>query len=195
MSPRIWLGALDVTSLPQCYTHPAFTVTGTSSGFGLDLAEIALENGDIVVATARRPEALSDLSSKYPSDRLLVLKLDITDPEDIRKTFATIKEKFGRLDVVFNNAGIVLFGQIELQSDEDTRAVFETNFWGTANVTREAVKFMRDVNPSGVGGRIIQNSSIAAVEGAILLGYYSSTKFGAFHFRLPTGLVVHVNAF
>lgn len=121
-----------------------------------------------------------------------MLKLDITDPEDIRQTFATIKEKFGRLDVVFNNAGAILVGQVELVSDEDTRAVFETNFWGTANITREAVKFMRDVNPSGVGGRIIQNSSFAAIESMTMMGHYSATKYGTSWFHLPIGRVIHI---
>ncbi|KAI0738906.1 NAD(P)-binding protein [Daedaleopsis nitida] len=158
MSPKVWL------------------ITGASTGLGRQLTEIVLENGDIAVATARRPEALSDLSSKYPSDRLLVLKLDVTIPQDIVGTFAAIKDKFGRLDVVFNNAGYVVVGPVELVNDEDARGVYETNFWGAVNVTREAVKFMRDVNPSGVGGRILQNSSVSGISGTIAAGFYSATK-------------------
>ncbi|KAI0738901.1 NAD(P)-binding protein [Daedaleopsis nitida] len=159
MSPKIWL------------------ITGASTGLGRQLAEIVLENGDIAVATARRPETLSDLSSKYPSDRLLVRKLDISVPEDILATFSAIKEKFGRLDVVVNNAGFAVFGEIEIVSEQNVRSMFETNFWGTANVTREAVKFMRDVNPSGVGGRILQISSMAGASGHPAMGYYSASKF------------------
>ncbi|KAI0738899.1 NAD(P)-binding protein [Daedaleopsis nitida] len=158
MSPKIWL------------------ITGTSTGLGRQLTEIVLENGDIAVATARRPEALSDLSSKYPSDRLLVLKLDTGVPEDILAAFSAIKEKFGRLDVVVNNAGIAVYGEIELVNEQGVRSMFETNFWGAANVTREAVKFMRDVNPSGAGGRILQISSITGVQGYPAMGYYSATK-------------------
>ncbi|KAI0741673.1 NAD(P)-binding protein [Daedaleopsis nitida] len=158
MSPKIWL------------------ITGASTGLGRSLTEIVLEKGDIAVATARSPDTLSELSSKYPSDRLLVLKLDVTVPQDIVRTFAAIKEKFGRLDVVFNNAGTTVTGPVELVDNADARAVFDINFWGAADTAREAVKFMREVNPSGAGGRILQHSSIAGITGTIGVGYYSATK-------------------
>lgn len=147
----------------------------------------------------RRPEVLSDLTAKYPPDRLLVLKLDISVPHEIPGTFAAIKEKFGRLDVVFNNAGYVVGGPVELVDEADARAMFETNFWGNASVTREAVRFMRDVNPSGVGGRILQNSSLSGVVGTVWAGHYSAAKFGTFRpeFSVPVclRLIFHAPVF
>ena len=155
------------------------SVTGASSGFGHILSEVALEKGDLVVATARRPSTLADLVAKYPADRLLTLKLDITKPEDVRAAFSAIEAKFGRIDVVVNNAGYAIAGEAEgVRDDSDARAMFETNFWGTAHVTTEAVRFLREVNPPGVGGKIFQISSLSGVVGKPGMTYYSASKFG-----------------
>ncbi|KAI0738907.1 NAD(P)-binding protein [Daedaleopsis nitida] len=158
MSPKVWI------------------ITGTSSGFGRELVDVVLENGDIAVATLRCPETLSELTSKYPAYRLLVLKLDISVPQEVLDAFAAVKEKFGRLDVVVNNAGYGVCGEVESVNMDDIRNMFETNFWGTEHVTRQAVKFMREVNPKGAGGRILQVSSIAAVRGAPALTHYGASK-------------------
>ncbi|KAI9065947.1 NAD-P-binding protein [Trametes sanguinea] len=159
MSPRIWL------------------ITGTSTGMGRSLAEFLLEKGEIVVATLRSPEVIDDLKSKYPSERLAVHKLDVTKEDQIVDVFAFVKERFGRLDVVVNNAGYAMAGELEATKEADARAIFETNFWGAVHVTREAVKFFREVNPAGVGGRLLQISSQAGVAVAPATGYYSATKF------------------
>ena len=153
-------------------------VTGTSSGFGRELTEIVLQNGDIAIATARRPEVLADLVAKYPPDRLLTLKLDVTQPQDIAAAFAAALAKFGRIDVVANNAGYATLGEVEAVADADVRAMFETNFWGAANVSREAVRIFRDVNPAGAGGRLLQFSSMAGLRGSGGAAYYCATKFG-----------------
>ena len=71
-----------------------------------------LEKGDIAVATLRKPEVLNDLKKQYASEQLLILKLDVTIPEDIVCAFRTTKEKFGRLDVVVNNAGYAVLGEV-----------------------------------------------------------------------------------
>ncbi|KAI0329004.1 NAD-P-binding protein [Cubamyces sp. BRFM 1775] len=156
--PRIWL------------------ITGASSGFGRLLTEIVLEKGDIAVATARRPETLDDLTSQYPVDSLLVLKVDVTKPEEISNAFSRAQAAFGRLDVVVNNAAFAALGEVEAVREEDARAMFETNFWGAMHVTREAVKFFREVNGPSVGGRLLQISSIVGITGGPGLGFYSASK-------------------
>ncbi|KAM5540843.1 hypothetical protein V8D89_005487 [Ganoderma adspersum] len=153
-------------------------VTGASSGFGRDLARIVLENGGSAVATARRPEVLADLVAKYPTDRLLTHKLDVTKPQDILDAFAAAKAKFGRVDIVANYAGYAAMGESESMIEADMRAMFETNFWGAANVSREAVRFFHDANPAGAGGRLLQYfSSMAGLKGAPGVSYYCATKF------------------
>ncbi|KAM5540842.1 hypothetical protein V8D89_005486 [Ganoderma adspersum] len=152
-------------------------ITGASTGFGRELAEIVLENGDIAIATARRPEVLADLVAKYPADRLLTLKLDVTKPQDILDAFAAAKAKFGRVDVVANNAGYATLGEAESMVEADMRAMFETNFWGATNVSREAVRVFREVNPAGAGGRLLQFSSMAGLKGSGGGAYYCATKF------------------
>ncbi|KAG2087192.1 uncharacterized protein F5147DRAFT_728116 [Suillus discolor] len=97
------------------------------------MTEYALSKGDIVVATLRKPQVLSDLAALYSADKLLVLKVDVTKQEDIDEAFARTRSAFGRLDVVFNNAGCGLFSEIEGTPDDQARGIFETNFWGATN--------------------------------------------------------------
>ncbi|KAI0925057.1 hypothetical protein AcV7_005194 [Taiwanofungus camphoratus] len=151
-------------------------ITGSSSGFGRLMTEWALKNGDIVIATLRKPEVLADLSSQYPSDKLLVTTLDVSKPQGIIDAFAKARETFGRVDVVFNNAGYAVDGEAEGIPDDAARAMFEVNFWGAANVSREAVRFFRDVNKP-VGGRLLQVSSVQGIHGNALLAYYGASKF------------------
>ncbi|KAG1717955.1 hypothetical protein EDB19DRAFT_1733287 [Suillus lakei] len=151
-------------------------ITGTSSGFGRSMTEYALNQGDIVVATLRKPQVLSDLTARYPADKLLVLKVDVTKQEDIDEAFARMREAFGRLDVVFNNAGYGLFTEVEGTPVDKARELFETNFWGATNVSRAAVKFFREVNEPGMGGTILQVSSAAGFNALPGLSYYAATK-------------------
>ncbi|KAG1786983.1 uncharacterized protein HD556DRAFT_1411543 [Suillus plorans] len=149
-------------------------ITGSSSGFGRSMTEYALSQGDIVVATLRKPQVLTDLEARYSSDKLLVLKVDVTKQEDIDEAFARTRSAFGRLDVVFNNAGYGIISEIEGTPDDKARELFETNFWGATNVTRAAVKFFREVNEVGKGGIILQVSSVAgfhALPGLTLEGF------------------------
>ncbi|KAI0337084.1 NAD(P)-binding protein [Trametopsis cervina] len=157
-SPRVWL------------------VTGSSSGFGRILVEHALSKGDNVVATLRKPEVLKELQDTTPSNQLLVLKVDVTKPEDIINAFVKAKESFGRVDVVFNNAGYGMSSLVEGTPDDVARAIFETNFWGSTSVSREAVRFFRDENPAGAGGRVIVTSSYVGIVTPPTLGWYSATK-------------------
>jgi NAD(P)-dependent dehydrogenase (short-subunit alcohol dehydrogenase family) len=152
-------------------------ITGASSGLGRSLLEVVLKNGDIAVAALRKPEVLSDLSSKYPKDRLLVIKLDVTKEADITDAFSKIRDNLGRLDIVFNNAGIGSFGEIEATPNEVARGVFEVNFWGVTNISRAALHFFREINPPGVGGTLLQMSSLLAQQASAGVAYYCASKY------------------
>ena len=165
-------------------------VTGSSSGFGRTLTEIALAKGEKVVATARKPETLSDLRDRYFEDQLLLVGLDVVKEEDISAAFILAKKAFGRVDVVFNNAGVSLGAEVEGTPNDAARTMFEINFWGAANVSREAVRFFRDENPSGAGGRLITVGSYAGMAPFGGLGYYSATKAGK---RRHTSIVYSAN--
>lgn len=104
---------------------------------------------------------------------MLVVKLDVTKPAEIAAAFERAREVFGRIDVVLNNAGYGSLGEIEAQPDDVARGVFEVNFWGAANVSREAVKFFREANKPQ-GGRLIQITSMAGILGNPGIGYYTA---------------------
>ncbi|OJT07814.1 hypothetical protein TRAPUB_1297 [Trametes pubescens] len=151
------------------------TVTGSTTGFGRLLTELILKNGEKVVATARRPHALADLAVQYPTSQLLVVQLDVNDWQQIPAAFAQAQAAFGRLDVVVNNAAWGVLDEVESMPDSDVRAMFETNVWGAANVSREAVRFFREVNVPACG-RLLQISSLAGFCGGPSLGYYAASK-------------------
>ena len=113
-----------------------------------------LQKGEIVVATARKLEALSDLQAKYPSSQLLTVRLNVDDAQNIKDAFSKAKEVFGRVDVVFNNAGWGAVGEVEAHPEAEARKIFDTNFWGSTNVTREAARFFREENQP-LGGRVL----------------------------------------
>ncbi|KAG1809700.1 NAD(P)-binding protein [Suillus subaureus] len=150
-------------------------VTGSSSGFGRSMTELLLKNGNRVVATLRRKEALSDLAERYPSSQLLIVQTDVVKTSEVAAAFAKAKEAFGRIDVVFNNAGMAILGEMECMSDQDARQVFEVNFWGASNVTREAIRMFREVNKP-IGGRLLQVSSSLGLRGRAAASYYAASK-------------------
>ncbi|EIW52650.1 NAD-P-binding protein [Trametes versicolor FP-101664 SS1] len=150
-------------------------ITGSSSGFGRETVMQALESGDKVVATLRKPAALDDLAKKYPADRLRVVKLDVTKPDEIDAAFAQAKAAFGRIDIVFNNAGYVAIGEVEVMPDDVSRPQFEVNFWGAVHVSQGAVRFFREEN-TPQGGLLLQNSSLAGLAAMPIVGFYSATK-------------------
>lgn len=133
-----------------------------------------MKQGEIVVATLRKPEVLQDLSASYPQDKLLVLNVDVTNPADVDHAFAQTKAVFGRLDVVFNNAGTVIVGEAEMIPIEDGRALFDVNFWGAVHVSRATVRFFREVNESGRGGVLLQASSLAGFAGPPAFSLYAA---------------------
>ncbi len=148
-------------------------ITGSSRGFGRALVSAALAAGDRVAATARRPEQLADLVAEY-GERILALRLDVTDPEAARAALAEATARFGRLDVIVNNAGYANVSPIETTDDADFRTQFETNFWGVYNVSKAAIPLLRGQG----GGLVIQFSSVGGrVGGSPGIASYQAAKF------------------
>ena len=147
-------------------------ITGTSRGFGREWAIAALERGDQVAATARDLATLDDLVAKY-GDQILPLKLDVTDRE---ADFAAVRhahDRFGRLDVVVNNAGYGQFGMVEEITEAEIRAQLETNVLGALWVTQAALPILRDQG----SGHIIQVSSIGGISAFMNTGAYHASKW------------------
>jgi len=147
-------------------------ITGASRGFGLEITKVALERGDSVVATARNPQSVIDALPDAGA-RLLAVELDVHRPAQITAAVDAAIAKFGRIDVLINNAGRGLLGAVEEASDAAARAVYDTNVFGTLNVLRAVLPTMRDQR----GGRIINLSSIGGFTGSAGWGIYNSTKF------------------
>ncbi|WP_034271658.1 SDR family NAD(P)-dependent oxidoreductase [Actinospica robiniae] len=148
-------------------------VTGSSRGLGRALVRAALAAGDRVAATARRPEQLQGLVDEF-GDRILPLALDVTDPAAARAALAAARERFGRIDVLVNNAGYANIAPIETAEDADVREQFETNFWGVYNVTKAAIPLLREQK----GGLVIQISSMGGrVGGSPGVASYQAAKF------------------
>ncbi|KAJ7043618.1 NAD(P)-binding protein [Mycena alexandri] len=166
---------MSAPTVPAC--PRVWFITGASSGFGLLMAQKALGNGEKVVATLRKPEVLSDLRSHYTEKQLLVCKVDVTKSEDILAAFAATEKTFGRIDVVFNNAGYGIVGEVEGTDEEKARNQFETNFWGGLTVTKEAIRVFRDFN-NPVGGKLFVMSSMFGIDAPPGAGFYPATKFG-----------------
>jgi NAD(P)-dependent dehydrogenase (short-subunit alcohol dehydrogenase family) len=147
-------------------------ITGSSTGFGRELAEEALAQGHRVVATARRPEALDDLVQKYPQTARAV-RLDVTKPEEVRAAVDEAVKAFGRIDVLVNNAGYGLIGALEEVSDEQLRRQFETNFFGAASVLRAALPVLRRQR----SGHVLNFSSVGGFVSFPAASPYTATKF------------------
>src|SRR5580658_3399076 len=148
-------------------------ITGSSRGLGRALAQAALDAGDLVVATARRPEQLADLTERY-GDRVLPLALDVTDADAVQAAVDAGAERFGRLDVVVNNAGYANIAPIETGDEADFRTQFETNFWGVYHVSKAVIPVMRAQG----GGTVVQVSSVGGrVGGSPGIASYQAAKF------------------
>jgi NAD(P)-dependent dehydrogenase (short-subunit alcohol dehydrogenase family) len=149
-----------------------FITGGTPGGFGMAFADAALEIGDRVVLTARRPDELRSWAEKY-GDRVFVVPLDVTDAEQVREAVGAAEERFGGIDVLVNNAGRGWYGSIEGMDEADVRAMFELNFFGLVSVTRAVLPGMRAKG----GGWIINMSSVAGLRGVTGFGFYSAAKY------------------
>jgi NAD(P)-dependent dehydrogenase (short-subunit alcohol dehydrogenase family) len=148
-------------------------ITGSSRGFGRSLASAALEAGDNVVASARRPEQLAGLAAKY-GGRVLPVALDVTDAAAATAALNAGLEKYGRIDVVVNNAGYANLSPVETTDEADFRRQFDTNFWGVYNVSRAALPLLKKQG----AGIVIQFSSVGGRVGRTPgLGSYQAAKF------------------
>jgi NAD(P)-dependent dehydrogenase (short-subunit alcohol dehydrogenase family) len=154
-------------------TSKVWFITGTSKGFGRVWAEAALARGDRVAATARGIEALVPLTQRY-GKQVAAIKLDVTNKTQVDAAIAEAHARFGRLDVVVNNAGYGLFGAIEEVSEAEARAQIETNLFGALWVTQAALPIMRAQG----SGHIIQISSIGGVNAFPTVGLYHASKWG-----------------
>jgi NAD(P)-dependent dehydrogenase (short-subunit alcohol dehydrogenase family) len=168
-------------------------ITGASRGFGALVTERALANGDAVVATARNPKAITDRFGEHPN--LLAVALDVSDEAQAHSAAEAAITRFGRIDVLLNNAGFGLMGAVEEASAAEIEAVYRTNVFGLLTVTRAVLPHMRTAR----AGRILNISSIGGYRGAAGFGVYSSTKFAveglseALHAELePLGIHVTV---
>jgi NAD(P)-dependent dehydrogenase (short-subunit alcohol dehydrogenase family) len=148
-------------------------ITGTSKGFGRVWAEAALARGDRVAATARNVNTLAPLVERYGA-QVAAIALDVTDKVAVEAAIAEAHARFGRLDVVINNAGYGLFGTIEEVSEPEARAQLETNLFGALWVTQAALPIMRAQG----SGHIIQVSSIGGVNAFPTIGLYHASKWG-----------------
>ena len=147
-------------------------ITGTSRGLGRELAKAVLVAGHRLVATARKPEDLSDFVAQY-GDRVRAVALDVTDAAAARAAVAAATSAFGRLDVVVNNAGYANVNSVEDMAEDDFRAQIETNFFGVVNVTRAALPVLRAQRD----GHFIQISSIGGRRASVGISAYQSAKF------------------
>jgi NAD(P)-dependent dehydrogenase (short-subunit alcohol dehydrogenase family) len=147
-------------------------ITGCSTGLGRTLAESALKEGHTVVGTARRTEALAGLIASSP-DRFLALGLDVTDPAACHRAIHATIERFGRIDVLVNNAGFGMVGALEESPSGEIRRMFETNVFGLIEMTKAALPVMR----AQQSGWIVNLSSIAGLAATPGFGPYNATKF------------------
>jgi NADP-dependent 3-hydroxy acid dehydrogenase YdfG len=147
-------------------------ITGASTGFGRLLAEEVLKAGGKVVATARKLDNVADLERKYPQTAQ-ALSLDVTDAGQVDSAVAQAFARFGRVDVLVNNAGYGVAGAIEEVSEAEFMPMFETNVFGLLRVTRAFLPHLRNQR----SGHILNLSSIGGVVASPGMGFYNATKF------------------
>jgi NAD(P)-dependent dehydrogenase (short-subunit alcohol dehydrogenase family) len=146
-------------------------ITGAGRGMGVDLAKAALAAGNVVVASGRNPERVS--AALGEAEDLLVVKLDVTDPADATDAARAAVDRFGRIDVLVNNAGNFYAGFFEELSPQDFRAQVETLLFGPVNVTRAVLPVMRAQR----SGLVVAISSTAGLVGAEFNSAYAAAKF------------------
>ena len=153
-------------------TPKTWLITGASRGFGRQWAIAALDRGDQVAATARRPDDVADLSEQY-GDQVLAAALDVTDRDAAFSVVRQAASHFGRLDVVVNNAGYGHFGMVEELSEHDVRAQMEANFFGALWVTQAALPIMRAQR----SGHLLQVTSLGGITAFPGIGAYHASKW------------------
>lgn len=147
-------------------------ITGCSTGFGRELAIFVLSQGYNAAVAARNTADVMDIVSGYP-DTAISIQLDVTRPEDIKSAIKKTMEKFGRIDVLVNNAGIGYFAAIEESEDAAIRNMFEINVFGLARMIQETLPVLR----AQKSGHIVNIASIGGLVGFPGVGFYNATKF------------------
>jgi len=147
-------------------------ITGAGRGMGVDIAKAALAAGHAVVATARNPDSVT--AALGQDDDLLAVALDVTDPAAAEAAVTATLDRFGRIDVVVNNAGNFYAGFFEELSPTDVRAQVETTLFGPMNVTRAVLPAMRAQR----AGLVVAISSTAGIAGQAFCTAYAAAKFG-----------------
>ena len=156
---------------PEQDNTPVWFITGCSTGLGRALAELIVQRGSRVVVTARDKSAIADIERSAP-DRVLALSLDVTRPADIDAAVAATRERFGRIDVLVNNAGYGYQSTVEEGEEAEIRAQFDTNVFGLFAMTRAVLPLMREQRK----GNIINITSVAGLIGYPGSGYYAASK-------------------
>ncbi len=152
--------------------HKTWFITGASKGFGLALTQLLLARGDKVASSSRNVEQLRALVSGY-DDAFLPLQLDIRSDKAVAEALTYVRQHFGNIDVVVNNAGYCLAGSVEEISDEEFRETMDVNFFATVNVIRHIMPHFRAQRR----GHIINIASIAGYFGIPLASSYSASKY------------------
>jgi NADP-dependent 3-hydroxy acid dehydrogenase YdfG len=145
-------------------------ISGCSTGFGHELAKQLLSRGNKVVVTARKLDALEEFEAM---PNALVLKLDVTEPEQISAAVKAAEKRFGHIDVLVNNAGIGYFAAVEEGEDTEIRRMFDINLFGLAAMTRAVLPNMRKRRQ----GFVVNVSSIGGLRSFPAIGYYNASKF------------------
>jgi len=170
------------------HVENVWLISGCSSGFGRLLAEKALARGDKVAVTARNVDAIAAIGAAH-GERALCLAMDVVDPHSVRRALDAAFDRFGRIDIVVNNAGFGLQAAVEEPSDTQIRAMFEVNFFGALDVIRAALPRLRAQG----AGHIVNISSVGGRTSAPLIGLYSASKFAIE--GLSTGLAMELAPF
>jgi NAD(P)-dependent dehydrogenase (short-subunit alcohol dehydrogenase family) len=146
-------------------------ITGASSGFGDAIARAAAARGDVVVATARRPERLRELEAAWPG-QVVPMALDVNDRDRGREVVDQVASRFGGVDVLVNNAGFTQVGAVEETTEDELRAIMDTHFFAPVALVRAVLPHMRVRG----GGAIVQMSSVGGQLSYAGFGAYSATK-------------------
>lgn len=147
-------------------------ITGISSGLGKALSELVLAKGDLLIGTFRNQEQVDSFNADHKGDAMAIM-LDVSKSDSIDNAVSFIESEVGRIDVLVNNAGYGMVGAIEETSIEEVRNIFESNFFGTLQMTQKLLPFFRLQN----NGHIIQISSQAGFKATAGFGIYNATKF------------------
>jgi len=152
-------------------THKTWFITGASRGFGFEITKAALSKGDNVIATVRKGK--EQIAAQLESENLLVVEMDVTNPESVDSAVAEGLAHFGQIDVLVNNAGYGLLSAVEEGSAAEIRQMYETNVFGLLNVVRAVLPHFRAQR----SGHVINLSSVGGLTASAGWGLYCSTKF------------------